>query len=75
MIKGVDVSEHNGNIDWQALKDAGIEFAICRTGYGKNGVDPSFQRNVEGARAVGMKCGAYHYSCYIKVDIRIRQGF
>ena len=62
MAKGVDVSEHNGDIDWLALKDAGFSFAICRTGYGKSGVDPSFQRNVEDAHNVGFKCGAYHYS-------------
>lgn len=62
MKKGVDVSWHNGYIDWQALKDAGIDFAICRTGYGKSGFDDSFQRNVIGAQSVGMKCGAYHYS-------------
>lgn len=62
MARGVDVSIHNDYIDWLALKNAGITFAICRTGYGKGGVDESFQRNVEGAHAVGMKCGAYHYS-------------
>ena len=61
-MKGVDVSWHNGLVDWQGLKDAGIDFAICRTGYGKTGFDDSFQRNVEGAHAAGMKCGAYHYS-------------
>lgn len=61
-MKGVDVSEHNGHIDWLALKNAGIDFAICRTGYGRSGVDSTFQRNVNEARAVGMKCGAYHYS-------------
>ena len=61
-MKGVDVSFHNELVDWQALKDAGIDFAICRTGYGKNGFDDTFQRNVNEARAVGLKCGAYHYS-------------
>lgn len=61
-MKGVDVSWHNGLVDWQGLKDAGIDFAICRTGYGKNVFDDSFQRNIEGAHSVGMKCGAYHYS-------------
>ena len=61
-MKGVDVSFHNGVVDWQALKNAGIDFAICRTGYGKNGFDETFQRNVNEARAVGLKCGAYHYS-------------
>ena len=34
-----------GVVDWQALKDAGIDFAICRTGYGKNGFDETFQQS------------------------------
>lgn len=62
-VKGVDVSWYNGDVNWERLKYNGIEFAIVRTGYGKNGFDEYFQRNVEGAHAVGMKCGAYHYSC------------
>lgn len=61
-MRGVDVSYYNGWVDWQALKNAGIDFAICRTGYGKSGYDETFQRNVAGAHAVGMICGAYHYS-------------
>lgn len=61
-MRGVDVSIFNEPVDWHALKAAGIEFAICRTGYGKNGFDETFQRNVDGAHSVGMKCGAYHYS-------------
>lgn len=61
-MRGVDVSYYNDWVDWQALKDAGIDFAICRTGYGKGGIDETFQRNVAGAHAVGMLCGAYHYS-------------
>lgn len=61
-MRGVDVSVHNGFVDWQALKNVGIDFAICRTGYGKTGFDETFQRNVNEARAAGLKCGAYHYS-------------
>ena len=62
-MKGVDVSIYNEPVDWQALKSAGISFAICRTGYGKSGLDDSFQRNVDGAHKAGLICGAYHYSC------------
>lgn len=61
-MRGVDVSIHNEPVDWRAVKAAGIDFAICRTSYGKNGVDESFLRNVDGAHGVGLKCGAYHYS-------------
>ena len=61
MTKGIDVSENNGWIDWQAVADAGIKFAIVRSSYGQNSQDENFLANVEGAHAVGIKCGAYHY--------------
>ena len=61
-MRGVDVSVFNEAIDWAALKAAGIDFAICRTGYGKSNFDETFQRNVEEAHKAGLICGAYHYS-------------
>lgn len=61
---GIDVSQFQGVIDWQAVKDSGIDFAIIRAGYGKelNQVDPYFYRNIEGAQAVGIDVGIYWYS-------------
>lgn len=59
---GIDVSENNGTVDWQAVADAGCEFAIVRCSYGKTGRDEKFIENVNGAHAVGLKVGAYHYS-------------
>lgn len=61
-MRGVDVSVFNEGVNWAALKAAGVDFAICRTGYGKSGVDESFQAHVGGAHAAGIICGAYHYS-------------
>ena len=61
-MRGVDVSIFNENVDWAALKAAGIDFAIVRTGYGKSGFDENFQHNVEEAHKAGRICGAYHYS-------------
>ncbi|MBR6887501.1 MAG: hypothetical protein IKN16_03545 [Selenomonadaceae bacterium] len=61
-MRGVDVSIFNENVDWSAVKAAGIDFAICRTGYGKTGFDENFQHNVEEAHKAGLICGAYHYS-------------
>ena len=61
-MRGVDVSVFNEAVDWAALKAAGIDFAICRTGYGKSNFDENFQRNVEEAHKAGLICGAYHYS-------------
>lgn len=61
-MKGIDVSFFNDYVDWQAVKQAGFDFAICRTGFGKNGFDETFTRNVDGAHNAGLICGAYHYS-------------
>lgn len=64
--RGIDVSHHNGDINWQAVKDSGIEFAIIRTGYGwmdwEKQTDRQLRNNIAGAKAVGMPIGAYHYS-------------
>lgn len=61
-MKGIDVSTFNGVVDWLSVRNAGFEFAICRTGYGKSGVDDTFGRNVKLAHLAGLICGAYHYS-------------
>ena len=39
MFNGIDVSKHQGKIDWQKVKDSGIDFAIIRAGFGKNNID------------------------------------
>lgn len=61
-MRGIDVSIFNHPVDWQAVKAAGYDFAICRTGYGKSNYDESFVANVNGAHDAGLICGAYHYS-------------
>lgn len=67
-MKGIDVSENNGNVDWQAVADAGYEFAIVRCSYGRTNRDERFIENVNGAHAAGLKVGAYHYSYALDVD-------
>lgn len=64
---GIDVSTHQGLIDWQAVADAGVEFAIIRAGYrgsteGKLYEDEQFRENLQGARAAGIKVGVYFFS-------------
>lgn len=64
--KGIDVSHHNGDINWQVVKDSGIDFAIIRTGYGWENwdkqTDKKLKDNIAGAKAAGIPIGAYHYS-------------
>lgn len=68
MILGIDVSENNGYVDWDAVKEAGVKFAIIRCSYGMQSRDPMFARNVSEAHARGIKCGAYHYGYGLNPD-------
>lgn len=61
----IDVSIHNGAIDWSRVKESGVEGAIIRVGYGRDLTkqdDARFRENIEGAIANGLRVGAYIYS-------------
>ena len=60
-MKGIDVSKHNGVIDWNKVKESGIEFAIIRAGYGKNNVDKQFIHNICCAHSAGLKISVYWF--------------
>lgn len=67
LVKGIDVSKYQYNIDWNAVKASGIDFAIIRVGYRGYGTgalveDPYFRKNIQGANAAGVKVGLYFYS-------------
>lgn len=65
---GIDVSEFQGEIDWNVVKESGIEFAIIRLGYrgygaeGRLVLDERFEQNIKGAQAAGLKTGVYFFS-------------
>lgn len=61
-IQGIDVSEFQGNIQWDRVKKAGIQFAMLRAGYGTKTIDPQFRRNAQGCNDVGIPCGVYWFS-------------
>ena len=64
-IKAIDLSHHNGNVDFMKVKASGINTVILRTGYGKHSpgqVDKRFYEYYDKARDAGMFIGAYHYS-------------
>ena len=59
---GIDVSYHQGSIDWKKVAASGIEFAIIRAGYGKNTMDKEFIENIVGATTAGIKMiGIYQF--------------
>lgn len=66
--EGIDVSYHNGKLDWGVIKNAGVDFAIIRAayrGYGEKGTlvkDTEFANNILGAQAQGIPVGVYIYS-------------
>lgn len=70
MIKGIDISEHNGNVDIQKIKEDGIKFVILRIGYGKhqNQIDDTFKVNYESAIKNDIPVGMYLYSYAINID-------
>lgn len=64
---GIDVSKWNGTIDWNAVKNSGVNYVIIRCGYrgsstGALVVDPKFEANIKGATAAGLKVGVYFFS-------------
>lgn len=62
-IKGLDVSEFQGEVDWERVKAAGYKFAMLRAGYGYNTVDKQFRRNASECNRIGLPVGAYWF-CY-----------
>lgn len=71
---GIDVSDHQGNIDWNKVKESGIEFAIIRVGYrgygqaGKIVLDSKFEENYKNATDNGIEVGVYFFSQSINND-------
>ena len=61
-IHGIDVSQHQGSIDWRKVKASGIQFAMLRAGYGASTVDGEFVRNARGCMEAGIPFGVYWFS-------------
>ncbi len=62
---GIDVSKHNGKVDWPTAKAAGLNFAMIRCGYGSDMAsqdDQQWERNVKECDRLGIPWGAYLYS-------------
>ena len=77
--RGIDVSGHKGDIDWEAVAGDGIDFAIIRAGNrgwgtGKLCVDGWFDKNMEGAIAAGLDVGAYFFSNAVTVEEALEEA-
>lgn len=60
-IHGIDVSRHQGDIDWHTVARAGTRFAFIKATDGGDHLDPKFRTNWEQSRAAGIPRGAYHF--------------
>lgn len=71
--RGIDVSEHQGKIDWDQVRSAGFDFAFIRIGYrgysvGQIKPDDYARENLAGARAAGLDVGVYFYAQAISIE-------
>lgn len=76
---GIDVSYWQGDIDWQQVKDAGVEFVMIRVGWrgsvqGVLDIDEYAQQNYEGAKAVGIDVGCYFFSQAISPEEAVEEA-
>jgi lysozyme len=60
-VQGIDVSHHQGAIDWAAVAGEGVDFAYIKASEGGDRKDPRFAANLRGANANGIEAGAYHF--------------
>lgn len=65
MVRGIDVSHWQGDIDWLEVAKDDVKFAFIKATEGITYTDPKFRRNAMGADAAGLKVGFYHF---LRVD-------
>ena len=73
VILGIDVSKWQGDIDWEEVKNQGIEFAMIRLGtqsgiHKESVLDTYFQKNIKEAKESGIKVGVYYYSYATSIE-------
>lgn len=70
-LYGIDISEHNGNVNMQKIKDSGVKFVMIRASWGHFSKDKQLENNIRKCLEVGMPYGLYHYS-YARNDVEAR---
>lgn len=78
-ITGIDISEFQGDIDWEAVKEDGISFAMIRLGFrgsesGKLVLDSRFKENLKGAKRAGLDVGVYFFSQAVTPEEAIEEA-
>lgn len=73
----IDISHHNGTVDFVKVKEDGIDGVIIRTGFGRKHsrqTDRCFETNYSGAKAAGLYVGAYHYCHASNAEEAVREA-
>lgn len=65
-MRGIDVSHHQGDIDWQRVAADDVAFAIIKATEGGDHIDDAFATNLSEARAAGLVVGAYHFFTFCR---------
>ncbi len=60
-VKGIDISAHNGEVDFRRVREAGYSFVWIKAGEGETFRDARFANNYDAAVSAGLAVGAYHY--------------
>lgn len=75
VLYGIDVSEHNGFIEWTKVKDSKkVDFVMIRAGYGQGTVDKQFHKNALMCNTLGIPIGIYWFSYATTVDAAAREA-
>ncbi|WP_214475877.1 GH25 family lysozyme [Mesorhizobium sp. dw_380] len=65
-VRGIDVSHHQGEIDWRRVAADDVAFAVIKATEGGDHVDDAFARNLREARTAGLAVGAYHFFTFCR---------
>ena len=60
-VRGIDVSNHNGEVQWDLVAEQGYRFVYLKASEGATHIDARFRQNAQKAAAAGLKVGAYHF--------------
>ena len=74
-IRGIDISHHQGKIDWKKIKEEKLHFVFIKATEGGDFKDPEFNRNWNGASNAGLLKGAYHFFTFCRPGVEQARNF
>lgn len=74
-VRGIDISRHNGEVDFEKVAGSGIEFVFIKASEGENHRDSLFSKNLSSAGEAGLKTGAYHFFRFDKDGVKQALNF